>query len=330
MRWVAHLLPSAMRTNLPPSVMSDRGPSLGFAVVRERTLFCPHPQPLSHAVGEGSRAFPLSRPAGEGDTGGEGNPARLPATLPLGKNRACPQDSLPNCRTPVMPIAEPEFIVAPLLQVPPASRGEPRSALVRFPLLAGGTLRRGFSFIRAFTNFGCAIGIRGVKNQRPCRAALFAWILLVVACVATAHEPLVVEAEGVAEWKPPYEQAIREATRDALRQAVEQACGVRLARLEVGRDGVLEQSAQLAVAQGIALRWQRLGEPRRDRLIEKALALRLREKPELSDALRAYAYGDYGSALQILRHTMPRHPRLQQLAHAPDCLESWLLAVSVI
>ena len=52
MRWVAHLLPSAMRTNLPPSVMSDRGPSLGFAVVRERTLFCPHPQPLSHAVGE--------------------------------------------------------------------------------------------------------------------------------------------------------------------------------------------------------------------------------------------------------------------------------------
>ena len=263
MRWVAHLLPSAMRTNLPPSVMSDRGPSLGFAVVRERTLFCPHPQPLSHAVGEGSRAFPLSRPAGEGDTGGEGNPARLPATLPLGKNRACPQDSLPNCRTPVMPIAEPEFIVAPLLQVPPASRGEPRSALVRFPLLAGGTLRRGFSFIRAFTNFGCAIGIRGVKNQRPCRAALFAWILLVVACVATAHEPLVVEAEGVAEWKPPYEQAIREATRDALRQAVEQACGVRLARLEVGRDGVLEQSAQLAFAQGIALRWQMLGEPRR-------------------------------------------------------------------
>ena len=43
MRWVAHLLPAAIRTNLPPSVMSDRGPSLGFAVVRERTLFCPHP-----------------------------------------------------------------------------------------------------------------------------------------------------------------------------------------------------------------------------------------------------------------------------------------------
>jgi HEAT repeat protein/MFS-type transporter involved in bile tolerance (Atg22 family) len=71
-------------------------------------------------------------------------------------------------------------------------------------------------------------------------------------------------------------------------------------------------------------------EPRRDRLIEKALALRLREKPELSDALRAYAYGDYGSALQILRHAMPDHTPLQKLAHAPDCLEAWLLAVSVI
>jgi len=71
-------------------------------------------------------------------------------------------------------------------------------------------------------------------------------------------------------------------------------------------------------------------EPRRDRLIEKALALRLRETPELSDALRAYAYGDYGSALQILRHAMHDHTHLKQLAHAPDCLESWLLAVSVI
>ncbi|MDM7461844.1 MAG: MFS transporter [bacterium] len=71
-------------------------------------------------------------------------------------------------------------------------------------------------------------------------------------------------------------------------------------------------------------------EPRRDRLVEKALALRLRELPEISDALRAYAYGDYGSALQILRQAMPRHPRLQQLAHAPDCLESWLLAISVL
>jgi hypothetical protein len=41
MRWVAHLLPSAIRTNLPPSVMSDRGSLLGFAVVRATRRDCP-------------------------------------------------------------------------------------------------------------------------------------------------------------------------------------------------------------------------------------------------------------------------------------------------
>lgn len=68
----------------------------------------------------------------------------------------------------------------------------------------------------------------------------------------------------------------------------------------------------------------------RDRLIERALAPRLRELPALSDALRAYAYGDYGSAMQILLNAMPRHPRLHWLRHAPPTLETWLLAVSVI
>ena len=97
---------------LPPAGEGDKGgegTSLGFAVRRERTLFCPHPQPLSQSVreecrgarrralprvGEGRRGarqcalprveeecrgarqralqFPLARPAGEGDTGGEG------------------------------------------------------------------------------------------------------------------------------------------------------------------------------------------------------------------------------------------------------------------
>jgi hypothetical protein len=105
----------------------------------------------------------------------------------------------------------------------------------------------------------------GVGNRRPSRIAQLLALMLLFTIVgfAAAEEPLVVEAEGVAEWKPPYEQATREAVRDALRQAIEQACGVRLARLEVGRDGALEQSAQLAFAQGIALRWQMLGEPRR-------------------------------------------------------------------
>jgi hypothetical protein len=35
--------------------IADKGTSLGLAMGRERTLFRPHPQPLSHAVGEGCR-----------------------------------------------------------------------------------------------------------------------------------------------------------------------------------------------------------------------------------------------------------------------------------
>jgi len=68
----------------------------------------------------------------------------------------------------------------------------------------------------------------------------------------------------------------------------------------------------------------------RDRLVERALAPRLRELPALSDALRAYAYGDYSSALQTLLNAMPHHPRLHWLRQAPPTLETWLLAVSLI
>ena len=53
-------------------------------------FFRPHPQPLSPAVGEGSRAFPLSRPAGEGDKGGEGKEARLTEPLYPYQGRAPP------------------------------------------------------------------------------------------------------------------------------------------------------------------------------------------------------------------------------------------------
>jgi hypothetical protein len=85
---------------LPPSFRSDKGTSLEFTVCGARTLFRPHPQPLSHAVGEGCRAhggaFPPLPPAGEGDKGGEGNTARLPVHATAGKNRAYPQDSVPN------------------------------------------------------------------------------------------------------------------------------------------------------------------------------------------------------------------------------------------
>jgi len=54
----------------------DKGTSFGFTACGACALFCsPHPQPLSRRVGEGSRVFPLARPAGEGDTGGEGKRA---------------------------------------------------------------------------------------------------------------------------------------------------------------------------------------------------------------------------------------------------------------
>ena len=41
-------------------------------------------------------AFPLSRPAGEGDKGGEGNTARLPVHACAGENSPCFKDFVPN------------------------------------------------------------------------------------------------------------------------------------------------------------------------------------------------------------------------------------------
>ena len=60
-----------------------------IAYCRDRGLFCPHPQPLSHRVGEGCRGerrfalrcYPPLPPAGEGDTGGEGKKRLLPRML---------------------------------------------------------------------------------------------------------------------------------------------------------------------------------------------------------------------------------------------------------
>ena len=79
---------------------------------------------------------------------------------------------------------------------------------------------------------------------------------------AARLEPVVVEVEGVAAWRKPYERAQHEAIHNALMQAIEQACGVRLARFELGRNGSLEHTAQVAFAQGVVLRWQRLGATR--------------------------------------------------------------------
>ena len=123
-----------------PSCGSDKGTSLEFTVCEARTLFRPHPQPLSHAVGEGRRGarrcalqrVPPLPPAGEGDKGGEGNTAHLLVRACAGKNSPCFKDFVPNrctltssCRFPLQ-----------------AGGTEPAPHSV--PLaLAGGTLRRG-------------------------------------------------------------------------------------------------------------------------------------------------------------------------------------------
>ena len=64
------------------------------------------------------------------------------------------------CLKVLIPIVRPKFIICPPpLGSPRFARGTARGVPVRFPLLAGGTLRRGFSFIRTFVNSGSTIGI---------------------------------------------------------------------------------------------------------------------------------------------------------------------------
>jgi hypothetical protein len=62
-----------------------------------------------------------------------------------------------------MPTAPPEFIIAPLLKVPPASRGEPRKARpLGSPCEQGEP--QGGGQLQFFVNAGSAIGIRGVQT----------------------------------------------------------------------------------------------------------------------------------------------------------------------
>ncbi len=121
----------------------------------------------------------------------------------------------------------------------------------------------------------------------------------VAPCTAdgTRLQPVVVEAEGVAEWRKPYEQAVREATRNALLQAIESACGVRLARFEQGRDGALQHSAQIAFVQGIALRWQPLGEPR-----VADGCVRLRVRAEIVPVSQLQTADDWREVWQTVGH----------------------------
>jgi hypothetical protein len=64
----------------------------------------------------------------------------------------------------IIPIACPKFMnCPPSCRFPPLREGN--RARVRFPLLAGGTLGRGFSFIRTFVNSGSAISITSEKLE---------------------------------------------------------------------------------------------------------------------------------------------------------------------
>ena len=65
----------------------------------------------------------------------------------------------------------------------PDSRGEPSRAPVRFPLPAGGTLRRGFSFIRALGRVGL-----GAKPAHRTRHTIFTLLLLFTLLPALAQE----------------------------------------------------------------------------------------------------------------------------------------------
>lgn len=95
------------------------------------------------------------------------------------------------------------------------------------------------------------------------------------------------------------------------------------------------QTIALAIAQLMGIEDQlypllTADELTRDRLIERALQPFVRDKPALSDALRAYALGAYSTALHTLLDALPDHPRLQKLRTAPPRLETWLLAVACL
>jgi hypothetical protein len=135
----------ALLTPIPPP---DKGTSLGFAVGRGRPLFAltPSPSPTLWERGVGARgsapcsAFPLSRLAGEGDKGGEGNTARLPVHACAGKNSPCCRDSVPSRCT--------------LVSIPPPCVGEgrrgARQCALRFPLAR--LRERGTQGVRAVSN----------------------------------------------------------------------------------------------------------------------------------------------------------------------------------
>ena len=96
-----------------------------------------------------SRAFlpPCERDARAPSPRCAGN-AGVPSATPTAREKTYPSNTNRASEVHQLP---------PSCRFPPLREGN--RARVRFPLLAGGTLRRGFSFIRTFVNSGSAIGI---------------------------------------------------------------------------------------------------------------------------------------------------------------------------
>ena len=106
------------------------------------------------------KTYPFERARGR-------NCVSLPA---CGKGWGGGSESLCKDTYHLIPIARSEFMNYPPPLGSPASRGEPSRASTRFPLLVGGTLRRGFSVALAFTNFAHAVGI--IPSERAARGAV--------------------------------------------------------------------------------------------------------------------------------------------------------------
>ena len=112
------------------------------------------PTPLAHSVGEGLRVRAKKRahPA-------HSEPKRCTLIRPEGEG------IMNSGRTiGIIPIARAEFTIAPLLKVPPASRGEPSRASVRFLMRTGG---RGHTFSPSPQPLSHAVG-EGGRGARRC------------------------------------------------------------------------------------------------------------------------------------------------------------------
>jgi hypothetical protein len=120
----------------------------------------------------------LNLPPNLGDMGRTGRQqahrAREPEPVGEPVRRRDAAGVVPKQRTPydrAVSVRKSRRLKPPPSGSPRFARGTAWGAWVRFPLLAGGTLRRGLSGILVFVNFGCAIGISTRFRTRTAPAA---------------------------------------------------------------------------------------------------------------------------------------------------------------